>query len=323
VPGTLLREAAPAARSCWSGWRAAIKWHLRRPRRTAATLRARARSTGAVPPASAAGRTREEDHALCPRVGLRVVLPMTASAPTRRRVDRRHGAHIPSSSWRRNSSTRSSLLLAVSRDHPRRRSTPPSPASCAAASRGDRSMPTAPQPKHHRAGPVADVAEAVRRTAALQHLLACRRPPAGRAAGSQAASVDEWVQPEPWAAPSAWRGPGISTSWCRRRNVSIAVAVATGHDYRLQGRAAGSPPPADAGSARSAADQHERLGMFGVTTVAADSRSRSSPTACSSSRRAPGLGHHHRVDHDRTRPGSGRGACDRLDRRLVARASRS
>ena len=131
---------------------------------------------------------------------------------------------------------------------------------------------------------------------------------------SCAASAEECVQPEPCAAPSGWRGPGISTTRSPSKKRSIAssrcppVTTTARGPERVDARA---PAPRRSSVGRASPASTRASGRLGVTTVARGSSSSTQRVLRrpASSSRAPRLGDHHRVEHDRR---AGRQLVERL-----------
>ena len=184
-------------------------------------------------------------------------------------------AHIPSSSWRRNASTRRSSssahrgvafgdqLLAMTRAHAQElhkadyaRGAVRRIASAASLRPPGRSK-TSTGP-----GARAELPQAVARPPPTATAWARRAASSGSSpSASWAASADECVQPEPCAAPSGWRSPGMlerdspskKTSSASSRCPPVTTTACGPERVERRGRAPRRPAPAPV------AGQHPRL----------------------------------------------------------------
>ena len=267
---------------------------------------------------SAAGGAREEDHPLGVVAGSR--RSRGPSAPRAGRCGRRRSgtaAHMPSSSWRRNSST-SRSSSSRTRGSPSARRTSPWPGfmrrNLMSALLGASDVPDGPAgPRLWQSGRSSGWPGAARRQPSPTpsastgpapapmsaqpvahrlggHLLAApRRLQRLEPGASCAASAEEWVQPEPCAAPSGWRSPGISTSRVAvEEDVRRLLAVAAGDHHRAGPEGVDGPGQARSAPASLPAPGPRASARFGVTTVArGTSRSRSASRRPRRAARAP------------------------------------
>ena len=119
---------------------------------------------------------------------------------------------------------------------------------------------------------------------------------------SNAASAEEWVQPEPCAAPVRVARPvDPQRAGAVDEHVGAVLGVAAGDDHRVRARAPSSASPSSTGGRRSPSPESARAsGRFGVTTR----RPRQDPLDQRRLRRRveqrrAALGDHHRVDDHR------------------------